>query len=163
MHNHIDNHFCLIWCIDHDLDWLIIYYFHKPVDDNQYQVIAITLLVSWAWEAYNKVYWQVFPSMCSNGQRLKISIWLVANCLWCQTNITALNVIEQLSRRWGLDIGRTAPIISSSECSFPRRSIPTLKLIRIAIGVGSLYSWLGGSFLPQHSAGGIETRYQQLH
>ncbi len=42
-------------------------------------------------------------------------------------------------------------------------SIPTLEPTRIAIGARSLYSWLGGFFLLQHFAGGIETKHQQLN
>ncbi len=77
---------------------------------------------------------------------------------------TSATAVGQLSHRWGLDVGRTASAATSSpERSFPRCSIRILEPTRTVIGVGSLYSRLGGSPLPQHSARGIETRYQQLH
>ena len=64
--------------------------------------------------------------------------------------------VGQLSCRWTLYTEGTAPTV------FPR-PILTFELTKIAIGTGSLYSLLGGSFFPQHSTWGIETRYQQLH
>ncbi len=68
-------------------------------------------------------------------------------------------VVRRLSHKWGLSVGETASATSSPERLFLRCSILTLKPTRTAIGTGSLYFWLGGSFFPQHSAGGIETRY----
>ncbi len=77
---------------------------------------------------------------------------------WCPK--TGATAVGRLSRRWVLGAGGTAPATSSPERSFPRHSIPTLEPTGIAIGTGSLYSWLEWSVLPQNSAGGIETRHQ---
>ncbi len=69
-----------------------MYHFYKPVNDDQYQVVAVTFLFGWDWEADSKVHWQVLPPMSKNRQRLKIFVWLVADCLWSQTYIAAVNV-----------------------------------------------------------------------
>ncbi len=74
---------------------------------------------------------------------------------WCPRTDTTM--VRQLSRRWALGAGGTVSAICSP------RSILIPEPTRTAIGIGSSYSWLGGSLLPQHAAVCIETSYQQLH
>ncbi len=55
-------------------------------------------------------------------------------------------MVRPLSYRWGLSAGGTVPAASSPHL------ILTPKPTRTVIDAGSLYSWLGGTLLPQHFA-----------
>ncbi len=78
----------------------------------------------------------------------------LARSKWYPRTDTA--AIGRLFHRWEIGIGGRG-------CSNPKHSNPRPIPTMIAIGAGSLYFRLVGSLLPQYSAGGIETRYQQLH
>ncbi len=53
-HNHIDDHFCQTWYIERNFDWLVMYHFHEPVNNDQYQVVAVTFPVGWDWKVVIK-------------------------------------------------------------------------------------------------------------
>lgn len=45
----INNNICKAGGINNNLDWFIMYYFHKLVNDDQDQFLALTFLISQNW------------------------------------------------------------------------------------------------------------------
>ena len=67
-------------------------HFCKPVDDNVDGVITLTFLVSWDRQPGYKVHQEIFLSVDRYWQGLQITIRLMFDRFWGQTNVAAFNV-----------------------------------------------------------------------
>ena len=56
LYYHIDNDLSKAWGVDSDFDWFVMNHLFKPIDDDEYQVVAISFLICRNWQTRDKIH-----------------------------------------------------------------------------------------------------------